>query len=360
MSKNYAVIMAGGIGSRFWPKSRTAYPKQFIDILGIGKTLIQLTFDRLALVVPAENIYIITNESYYGLVKEQIPNIKDDNILLEPARRNTAPCIAYSCSKILHNEPDANILIAPSDHFIHDEIKFKDYVKKAFRYLKLNPKALLTLGIKPSRPDVNYGYIQYHEDKVEEGFHKVKTFTEKPNEELAKTFLKSGDFLWNSGIFLWKAKTIMNAFTKLLPDIYDAFRDGKNYYYRKGESAFIKKAYTLCTNISIDYGVLEKSKSVYVMPSSFGWTDLGTWGSLYDHYEKDYLGNAVSGKNVIIYDAANCMVMNSQDKLMVLQGLNDYCVIDTADVLIILKKDEESTLKKIMADIKMKKGERFL
>lgn len=360
MSKNYAVIMAGGIGSRFWPKSRVAYPKQFIDILDIGQSLIQLTYNRFAKFIPKKNIFIVTNESYIGLVKEQLEGVADDNILLEPVRRNTAPCIAYACSKILHKEPEAKVVVGPSDHFIMDEAAFENAIKNAFKFLKTNHKTLITLGIKPTRPDTNYGYIQFFDDSANAGIHQVKTFTEKPDEQLAQTFLDSGDFLWNSGIFVWTAETIMKAFANHLPDIFDAFRDGKNFYGKPKENEFIKKAYALCTNISIDYGILEKSKNVYVIPSSFGWSDLGTWSSLYEKYEKDYVNNAVQGKNVMMYDSNNCMVLAPDEKLIVIEGLNDYCVVDTPDVLMILRRENEGRIKEINADIKLKKGERFL
>ena len=266
--------MAGGIGSRFWPKSRVENPKQFLDILGVGKSLLQMTYDRFLKVIPPENIFIVTNENYIPLVKEQIPSLDDNQILGEPLRRNTAPCVAYASYKIQELNPDARIIIAPSDHLITEEDKFLKVIDSSLNFLN-DHDSLLTIGIKPSRPDTGYGYIQYVESTKEDAFYKVKTFTEKPNLELAKTFILSGDFLWNSGIFIWKASSIVEAFTEYLSEIAEIFVEGKGKYNTEEEAAFIQTAYSQCTDISIDYGIMEKANNVWVIPSSFGWSDLG-------------------------------------------------------------------------------------
>ena len=359
MSKNYVAIMAGGIGSRFWPKSRIDKPKQFLDILGVGRSLLKMTYDRFRAIMPAENIFIVTNSGYIDLVKEQIPDIDDRQILGEPQRRNTAPCVAYASYKIRKIDPEARIVIAPSDHLILEEEKFLDVIENALAFLDEHD-SLLTLGINPTRPDTGYGYIQFVESSREQDFYKVKTFTEKPDLELAKTFLESGDFLWNSGIFIWKVETIIDAFEQHLSEVAEIFAEGHGLYNTTDETAFIEKAYSQCTNISIDYGIMEKAENVWVVPSSFGWSDLGTWTSLFEKYEKDYLGNAVHGKNVIVYDATNCMVMVPENKQVVLQGLDDFIVVDTDDVLLICRKDKEQDIKQITADIKRKFGNKYL
>ncbi|CAN5202167.1 mannose-1-phosphate guanylyltransferase [soil metagenome] len=360
MSKNYVAIMAGGIGSRFWPKSRVAYPKQFIDILGVGKSLLQLTYERFLQIVPKEHIYIVTNADYEAIVKKQLPELADHQILKEPMRRNTAPCVAYVSSKIYSLDPQANLVVAPSDHLVMDVPEFTRIINQALTHVTTK-NDLLTLGIVPTRPDTGYGYIQYDEGDEHGGFYKVKTFTEKPDLELAKQFISSGDFLWNSGIFIWNAKTILAAFNKHLHDVYEVFHEGMSVYNTDNEQAFINKAYTLCTNISIDYGVMEKADEVRVIPSDFGWSDLGTWQSLYDQYPKDDHNNAVSGKQIMVVDSENCMVMAPNDKLVVLQGLDGYCVVDTGDALMICERDKEQEIKTYTAEIKkLKDGEKFL
>ncbi|MCO4291333.1 sugar phosphate nucleotidyltransferase [Solitalea sp. MAHUQ-68] len=360
-SNHYIVIMAGGVGSRFWPVSRSNYPKQFIDILGTGQTLIQQTFNRFKEICPPENIYFVTNESYRSLIKEQIPEAINDNILGEPVMRNTAPCIAYACHKIAKKNPDACIVVAPSDHLILQEEAFKDAIRESLKLTEAN-NFLVTLGIVPSRPDTGYGYIQHTSTKVGENFYKVKTFTEKPDLDLAKTFIASGDFLWNAGIFVWNATTILKAFEKHLPEVNEIFAEGKIFLNTSKEQDFIKTAYTRCKNISIDYGVMEKAENVYVRPSDFGWSDLGTWASVYEvKKEKDYVGNVVIDSNkVIMYDSANCIVRTPTDKLVVLQGLDGYIVVESNNVLMICKKSEEQEVKQIVADIKQKYGEKYL
>lgn len=361
IENNYAVLMAGGIGSRFWPMSRTQKPKQFLDILGLGKSLIQLTFERLKRFTPAENIYIVTNEDYIELVKEQLPELLDSQILSEPVRRNTAPCVAYAAYKIHQKNPNANLVVAPSDHLILKEEEFERCILKAINVAN-EQKALVTLGINPSRPDTGYGYIQASDviADSDEDFYKVKTFTEKPTLEIAKTFLESGDFSWNSGIFIWTSATIIEAFQKYLPEMHELFAQGEDKYYTDQESEFIKETYSVCTNISIDYGIMEKSKEVYVMSCDFGWSDLGTWGSLYDHLDHDDAGNAVVGKNVMMYDSKDNIVHVPKEKLVVLQGLNNYIVVESNNTLLVCRKDDEQKIKQFVTDIKIEKDEKFV
>jgi len=356
---HYVAIMAGGVGSRFWPKSRLALPKQFLDILGIGKTLIQLTYDRFAQIVPKENIYIVTHEHYTQTVKDQLPELSDNQILSEPIRKNTAPCIAYISFKIREINPYASMVVAPSDHLVVRNDVFADVIKKGLHFVD-ESDSLVTLGIVPTRPDTGYGYIQFLDNHRSGDIYKVKTFTEKPNLELAKNFLKSGDFLWNSGIFIWNVRSILAEFKKGLPEIYEAFEDGKGKYNTDQEKPFIAHAYTLCKNISIDYGIMEKAENVFVIPADIGWSDLGTWQSLYDKYDKDQHGNAVAGKNIMVFDAKDNMIMSPNGKLVVLQGLEGYCVIDTEDALLICKRDKEQEIKHMTADVKKEKGEKFL
>ena len=360
MKNYYALIMAGGIGSRFWPISRTAHPKQFKDILGTGKTLIQQTYDRFLKIVPRENIFILTNENYIHLVKEQIPDMDESQILAEPIMRNTAPCIAYGSHKIRKINPEAAIVVTPSDHLIMDSEKFTRCIKKSLE-AALKNDCLITLGIKPSRPDTGYGYIQFNTKKIEEDFFKVKTFTEKPNTELAKTFIQSGDFLWNAGIFVWSVKNILTSFEKYLPEMNDIFNEGEPAYNTENEQEFIQSAFSQCTNISIDYGIMEKADNVYVLPSEFGWSDLGTWASVYDLAEKDYVGNAViHAEKVIMYDSSNCMVNVPKEKLVVLQGLHDFIVVEENNTLLICPRDQEQEIKQIVGDVKQRFGTEFI
>ncbi len=361
MNNNYyAIIMAGGIGSRFWPISRTSYPKQFIDILGTGKTLIQNTYDRFLKICPKENIYVVTNENYTSLVKEQLPHMTDGQILTEPVMRNTAPCVAYGSFKIESLDEDAVIVVAPSDHLILNEAAFVTAIEKSLQAAARN-NCLITLGIKPSRPDTGYGYIQYTEETINEEFHKVKTFTEKPTLEIAKSFLQSGDFLWNAGIFVWSAKNIVNAFGTHLPDMHEIFSDARTVYNTPEEKSHIHTAYQQCINISIDYGVMEKAENVYVLPSEFGWSDLGTWASIYDLADKDYVGNAViPSEKVIMYDSSNCMVNMPDDKLVVLQGLHDYIVVESNNTLLICPRNQEQNVKQVVADVKQKFGTKYI
>ena len=356
---HYVAIMAGGIGSRFWPMSRSNFPKQFLDILGSGKTLIQQTFDRYAKLVPKENIYIVTAHEYVDIVKAQLPGIADDNILAEPSRKNTAPCIAYIAFKLMSKDPKALMVAAPADNLIHETEEFIKTGKKALQFVD-HINALLTIGIKPTYPNTGYGYIQHETIEAAPDIYKVKTFTEKPNLDLAKAFIASGDFLWNAGIFTWKVKTVLAAFEKYLPEIYEVFAAEKDKFNTPEESAAIEQIYPQCTNISVDFGVMEKADNVFVIPASFGWSDLGTWNSAWENMEKDYFSNAVAGKNVMVVDANNCMVHVPDNKLVMLQGIENYIVIDTPDVLLICKKDKEQEIKEYVAEIKRNKGDKYL
>jgi mannose-1-phosphate guanylyltransferase len=356
---NYVAIMAGGIGSRFWPLSRTDMPKQFLDILNIGRTLIQSTYDRFAQFIPAENIYVVTSQQYKNIVQEQLPQLNEANILCEPSRKNTAPCIAYISYKLHQLNANANLICAPSDHLITETDAFIEICQKALSFTE-SIKALVTLGIKPTNPNTGYGYIQYENIAVDDNIFKVKLFTEKPDRELAKTFVASGDFLWNAGIFVWQVKNIIAAFEQHIPELHEVFDAEKEFFNTAHEVERIEKIYPLCVNISIDYAVMEKSKNVYVIPSSFGWSDLGTWASAYENRDRDYLENAVAGNQVIVIDATKNMVQVPDKKLVVLQGLDDFIVVDTNDVLLICKKDKEQEIKEYVAEIKRKKGDKYL
>lgn len=361
-NNNFCVIMAGGIGSRFWPMSRTTTPKQFLDVLGTGETLIQQTVNRLRKICPIENIFVVTNDLYKEMVKEQIPELDYNQILCEPSRRNTAPCIAYANYKIQTINPNANIVVAPSDHIILKEDIFLEVIQSALESTKTSD-CLITLGIQPSRPDTGYGYIQFdkhHVDERDERIHKVRNFTEKPKLELAEQFLASGDFLWNAGIFIWSLKSIQSAFEKYLSDVNDIFKEGITMYNTERESLFIENAYAMCKNISIDYGIMEKADNVYVLSSDFGWSDLGTWGSLYATRVKDENMNTIVGKNVMTYDTKNSIVNVKGNRLVVLQGLDDYIVVDDDNILLICKKPEEQSIRQIVNDVKATKGDKFV
>ncbi|MFM9986382.1 MAG: mannose-1-phosphate guanylyltransferase [Flavobacteriales bacterium] len=353
--------MAGGIGSRFWPMSRTAFPKQFHDILGVGRTLIQMTYDRFLPICPKENILVVTNERYKDLVLLQLPDLKPEQVLCEPFMRNTAPCVAYSSFWIADREPDANIIVAPSDHLILKEKEFEKIIQLSIQQAEQS-KNLVTLGIKPTRPDTGYGYIQWADDTTakDEKVKKVKTFTEKPDLELAKDFLESGDFYWNSGIFIWSLHAILNAFETYLPEMYRAFGDGAGLYGTPDEQSFIERIYPACENISIDYGIMEKAKGVNVVLSDFGWSDLGTWGSLHTHIAHDEYRNGVVGQNVMLYNCADNVINIPNEKLAVLHGLNGYIVVDSGNILLVCKKEEEQRIKNFVNDIKLKKDEKWV
>ncbi|TAE50706.1 MAG: mannose-1-phosphate guanylyltransferase [Bacteroidetes bacterium] len=357
----YVIIMAGGVGSRFWPMSRSKFPKQFHDILGRGRTLIQETWDRFAVMTPPENIYIVTNERYKDLVKTQLPLTTDDQILLEPVGRNTAPCIAYACYKINKINPHATFVVAPSDHLIHDEDTFRKLVQVGVDACATED-VIMTLGISPTRPDTGYGYIQYIEDAHNKGYYKVKTFTEKPNLEVARSFLESGDYVWNSGIFLFSGKTILNAFSTYLPEMAELFSSITDSYYTPAEQAAIGETYGVCQNISIDYGIMEKVPNAYVIPASFGWSDLGTWRSVYENTDtKDFYDNAVHGDGVIVYESHNNIInVSSKDKTLIIKGLDNFIVVDTEDALLICPKDEEQSIKEFVAELKARYNERYI
>jgi mannose-1-phosphate guanylyltransferase len=360
MNKNHFVaIMAGGIGSRFWPMSRQNFPKQFLDILGAGKTLIQDTYTRFAGFIPEENIFVVTTEEYKDHVIKQLPGLAEENILCEPSRKNTAPCIAYIAYKLLQQHPKGSLICAPADHLITDDTGFTKVCLEALDFVKKH-NALITLGITPSYPNTGYGYIQHEQQAVSDNVYKVKTFTEKPNTELAKTFITSGDFLWNAGIFVWQVQNIVKAFEKYLPEMAELFTAEKNAFNTAGEKEAVERIYPQCTNISIDFGIMEKADNVYIIPAAFGWSDLGTWNSAYENMPKDYLGNAVTGNHVIVFDSNNNMIHADKNKLLLLEGLEDFIVVDTKDVLLICKKDKEQEIKEYVAEVKRHRGERYL
>lgn len=357
-SNNYCVIMSGGIGSRFWPFSREARPKQFLDFFGTGRSLLQMTVDRFKKILPLENIFIVTNNEYAQMIADALPELSSSQILLEPMRRNTAPCIAFATYHINSFNPDANIVVAPSDHLILKEDEFLRIIQDAFSFVEKND-TLLTLGIRPSRPETGYGYIQMSEEKLD-GVTKVKVFTEKPNLELAKVFFESGEFLWNSGIFIWNNKTILDAFHKHLPEITNRFDQGLDSFGTDKEKAFIDENFPFCPNISIDYGIMEKASNVYVQAADFGWSDLGTWGSLYEISDKDEDANASLISESMFFDSSENVVTLPAGKLAVIQGLEGYIVAEADGVLLICKKEEEQRIKQFVTDVKLKYGEKYI
>lgn len=356
---HYVVIMAGGIGSRFWPMSRTDHPKQFLDILGTGRSLLQQTYDRAKKVCPQENILVVTNAHYKAMVLEQLEGMQSHQVLLEPSRRNTAPCVAYAAFRIKALDPEASMVVAPSDHLILKEEEFVNLMDKALNTVE-NEDALLTLGITPTRPDTGYGYIQFEEKEGDKGVHKVKTFTEKPDLEMAEQLVKSGEFLWNAGIFIWSVRGILNAFERLMPDLFQLFEESGGDFNTDSEEGAIEQIYSRCTSISIDYGIMERAKNVYTIAADIGWSDLGTWGSLYSFSDKNEEGNVIQGKNVITYDSENCIVNVPKNKLVVLQGMKDMIVVESNDVLLVCKRKEEQQIKRIVNDVKVTKGERYV
>lgn len=348
MNKNYyAILMAGGVGSRFWPVSTTEFPKQFHDMLGSGDTLIQKTFDRLSKLIPIENILILTNEKYNDLVLEQLPMVKQEQVLLEPAMRNTAPCILYASLKIKKNNPDALMVVAPSDHWIEDEDAFVANLEQCFGFCNQN-NALMTLGIRPTFPNTGYGYIEF-EKSGESPIKRVIQFREKPDYETAKAFVESGNFLWNGGIFIWSVQAIIAAFDKFQPEMKNLFMKGFESYNTTGEMDFINTNYTDAENISIDYAVMEKAENVFVLPATFDWNDLGTWGSLHDKLPKDDNNNAVVNATVILENASNNIIRAEGKKLVVIDGLDNFIIVDKGDILLIYPKDKEQDIKRITA-----------
>lgn len=355
----YCVIMCGGIGSRFWPASRSNRPKQFLDFMGTGRTLLQMTFDRILPLVSAERIIIVTNADYAPLIAKQLPDVKSENILLEPARRNTAPCIAWAAHHISALDPEASMVVMPSDHLITRERVFLDALERGFDFVESND-ALLTLGIKPSRPETGYGYIQRGKQACN-GINQVKTFTEKPNIELAKVFLESGEFLWNSGVFLWSAKSVLKGLGEHCAEIAQRFEAPEGTYATDKETPFIAKAFPACPGISIDYALMEKASNVFVEEVDPGWSDLGAWSALYDHSPKNRQGNATQGCAVLSYDTTGCMFSESNpNKIIVADGLKDYVIADTDDVLLICPKSNEQKIKQYVNDVSQTLGESYL
>ena len=353
--------MAGGVGSRFWPLSRREKPKQFLDILGTGETLIQQTFRRYKLICPEKNIFIVTNAEHKDIVVRQL-HIDPSNVLAEPLRRNTAPCLAYGTFKILKENPEAVVTVTPSDHLIMKEEKFCEVIGESIDFVNKND-ALLTLGIKPDRPETGYGYIQADRKKPVKGYDnllKVKTFTEKPDLDLAKVFIQSGDFYWNSGIFIWNIKSILSAFEKHLPDMFALFDEGKKLIGTNQETSFINRTYAECRSISIDYGIMEKADNVFVMCTDIGWSDLGTWSSLYEHSSVDKSGNTIIRGNVFSYDNKGNIFNLSSNKVAVIQGLKDYIVVEADDVLLIVRKEEEQNIKNYLEDVKKETKDKYL
>lgn len=361
MKNRYLLIMAGGVGSRFWPLSRRERAKQFLDILGTGETLIQMTYRRFSEICPVENIYVVTSEDSSEMVIEQL-GIDSDHVLSEPLRRNTAPCIAYGVFRIMAENPEAVIAVTPADHLIKKEEEFRVVMNEAFRFASEND-ALLTLGIRPDRPETGYGYIQANFDQPVKGFdslHKVKAFTEKPELKMARVFLKSGDFYWNSGIFIWRASSVLSAFERHMPDMFHYFDEGRESFNTPAEKEFIKKAYAQCSSISVDYGLMEKADNVYVMCTDLGWSDLGTWSSLYLYSDHDKNDNAVIHSQALTYNSEGNIVSLPKDKIAVIQGLDDYIIIDSGDVLLIVSRDQEQNLKTYLDDVGKATGEKFL
>lgn len=360
-SNNYVVIMAGGIGSRFWPSSRRKKPKQFLDILGLGKTLLQLTFERFKNVCPVENIFVLTNLEYEQLVKEQLPELKDQQILTEPCRNDTAPCITYAALKLRALNPNANFVVAPSDHIILKEGQFTKHLLEGLQFVQEH-QVLLTLGIQPNHPNTGYGYI--HFDKTAKGpIYPVQQFTEKPNLERAEKFLASGDYLWNAGIFIWNVNTVLDALQNYAPEVYQILNEGKGKWGTTEERAFVDTHYPKTPSISIDYAIMEKAKNIYTMPADIGWSDLGTWGSLHEQFEKDEQHNAISSPTpelVQTLDTSNCMIRTPKDKLVVIKNLENYIVVDEDNALLIYPKDQEQEIKQVSKELAARFGEQFL
>lgn len=357
---HYVAIMAGGVGSRFWPASREAKPKQFLDILGIGKSLLQMTYERFLPLIPKENIFIVTNSAYRGLVKEQLPDVTDNQILAEPSRNNTAPCLAYTAFKLQNLNPNATFVVASSDHLIMKEAAFLENIKQALDFAD-RKDALVTLGIMPTSPNTGYGYIQYNRnDANNDGIYKVDSFTEKPKLETAKEFLKAGNYVWNAGIFIWSVKSLLKSFKNNADDIFEVLKRGKNAYNTEGEQNFINEHYPTTRSVSIDYAIMENADNVYTIPGDFGWSDLGTWGALYDEGKKDDNANVIQGENIITFDVTNTLVRVPSDKLVILRGLDDFIVVDENNALLVYPKSKEQEIKQVTEAIKKLKGEKYL
>jgi mannose-1-phosphate guanylyltransferase len=358
MNHNFAIIMAGGLGSRFWPTSTSDKPKQFLDVLNTGETLLQQTFRRVSLTIPKKNILIVTKSDYLNFCLDQLPEINKENIICEPLRRNTAPCIALAAFKLKKIDPLANFIVTPSDHLVTNESEFKRIIQLGLSVTAEN-NILLTLGISPNKPETGYGYIQFkkEENSFNTEIKTVKTFTEKPELELAKSFLETGEFLWNSGIFIWNANSILSAFEKHMPEMYSLFEDGWDDINSDKEKAFLETIYPHCPNESIDYGILEKSSQVYVLKSDFGWSDLGSWGAVYSDQKKNNQGNVGVSENIFLYDSKDNLISLPKDVVAVVEGLNDYIVVQSENRLLICPKESDQNIKKFVTDIKLKLGE---
>lgn len=359
MENNYCVIMAGGIGSRFWPLSRQSMPKQFLDILGIGKSFIRSTFERFVPIVPVTNFLVVTSETYRDLVLEHIPELRPDQVLCEPLRRNTAPCIAYASYRILKSCPNANIIVTPSDHMVTNESEFQRIMSEGLRFVDSNNN-LLTVGIRPSRPETGYGYIQIESNNKDSEFNRVKTFTEKPNLDLANVFVNSGEFFWNSGIFIWSVKGIIAALDRYLPELSYHFAAGYEYYATDHEQEFINDLYGDCMSISIDYGVMEKADNVFVRQADFGWSDIGTWGSLYSHANKDENQNTVIQGKALLYNTNNSIVNCTPNKGVVIDGLDGYLVVETEKNILICRIENEQAIRNYVEDVKYRLGDQYV
>ncbi len=356
---NYAVIMAGGIGSRFWPMSRTSFPKQFLDILNTGSTLLQATCARFEGLVPIENIYIVTSEEYVSIVKKQLPDLPPQNIIGEPERKNTAACIALISFKLHKLNPKANLIVAPSDHLIENVDEFQKNCLAALNQTE-NTNTFVTLGIRPTYANTGYGYIQWENGLGTKPPYKVKRFTEKPDKATAIEFLNDGNYLWNSGIFFWKAEDILNAFEQYMPSMYNLFESGHMDLNTDREIAMIGNVYSQCESTSIDYAILEKAQNVMVIPATFSWSDLGTWNSAWENINKDSAQNAISGKNTLMVDAKGCIVHSQDKKLILVGGVEDLIVVNTPDALLICKKENEQEIKEYLNRVKQSTGELYL
>ena len=356
-NQTYCVIMAGGIGRRFWPLSRQTMPKQFLDILGTGKSFLRMTFDRFRKIIPENNFLIVTNARYKELVRQQLPEIGEDQILCEPIGRNTAPCICYAASVLRKKDPKAKMIVTPADHLLLDEEAFRPIIEDCLDFID-DHAALMTVGITPTRPETGYGYIQVSSDQP---ISKVKCFTEKPSLELAQTFLQTGEFLWNSGIFIWKVEDILDALRLHLPEHHALFESIDTALGTPAEEEAVARVFSECRAISIDYGVMEKADNVYVHRGEFGWSDIGTWGSLYQHARKDRYANAKPEKGCYTDDTTrSCIISLPEEKIAVIKGLKEFIVVDTKDVLMICPRSEEQNVKKFIDDVKYDSGDKYI
>lgn len=356
-SHYYTIIMAGGVGKRFWPLSKRSYPKQFLDILGKGQTLFQETYQRFEKICPSENILVVTNEDYVDLIKEQVPGIKDEQILPEPVGRNTGAAVAYGAFRIQARDPEGTMVVAPSDHFITNEDAFCECILEGMA-TAAESESLITLGIHPTRADTGYGYIQMA-DQQSGSLHRVKTFTEKPNKELAEYFVKSGEFLWNAGIFIWHSQTILASFQQYLPDLYDSLKERQSDFDTDKEFDFIRDVYPTLPMTSVDYGIMEKAEQVYVLPANFEWSDIGTWNAVFELLGKDNKNNAIQGKQIFTRNAKDSLVHITPDKLVALNNVDNLIVVDTGEALLIADRNEEQEIRQVVNEIKARYGERY-